>query len=525
MEEQTIKELVNYFDRARDFRENGEFKYAIEVLDKALEVDNRNTDAMNMLGEVYSDMHDWENSINSYKKVLEIDKNNTYALGALYNGYFKIGKYRDALKTAQRALELEKNEKNYLRVITILDKFADVNALRELLKDNLPDNALLKAGIVFVNHAFAVDAEKIVEKIKNSDEKNALKALIAFNNNELQKAKEIVNKLELQNDEILNLKGIFYLEDMDFTQAIRYFTAAISIDKTVPKYFYNLANAYFYNGWCDEAIGAYKHAIELDKSNVDYRFALANLYWETSDFVKAKQEVANILNIDSTHPEAQVLNALIKYKNKDFLGAKADLDKVLKKSPDFVWAKTALVQVLADLKLWDKADKLIKTIPTDENNLKLNCAKAYLAMNKGEYEKALDLAKKILEKNEYYMQALEISMQSAFNLENLQLVQQFAQRAISADINYAKGYYFLALVRKAEKDYDEAIECFKRAIMHDLTNPEYYAQMAEVYSLKKEYKTALEYASEAISIDENSAEYKQIFQNLAAKARNICQRK
>ena len=82
-------------------------------------------------------------------------------------------------------------------------------------------------------------------------------------------------------------------------------------------------------------------------------------------------------------------------------------------------------------------------------------------------------------------------------------------------MNCSDGYYYLALVRFNEQDYDEAIECMKRAITYNPVNPEYYAQMSNIYKAKNDIKTALEYISEATDIN-NSTEYKIMYQELAS---------
>lgn len=76
------------------------------------------------------------------------------------------------------------------------------------------------------------------------------------------------------------------------------------------------------------------------------------------------------------------------------------------------------------------------------------------------------------------------------------------------------------MVRFAEKDYDEAIECMKRAIMFDVNNAEYYAKMSDIYKAKEDFKTALDYIKEAESISENT-EYKLKYKELAALNRKI----
>ena len=93
------------------------------------------------------------------------------------------------------------------------------------------------------------------------------------------------------------------------------------------------------------------------------------------------------------------------------------------------------------------------------------------------------------------------------------MAKDYAQEALSLDINCSDGYYYLALVRERENDIDEAIECMKRAILYDLNNSEYYKKMCEFYQLKKDYKTALEYITEAENINPSN-EYKYIYSEL-----------
>lgn len=102
----------------------------------------------------------------------------------------------------------------------------------------------------------------------------------------------------------------------------------------------------------------------------------------------------------------------------------------------------------------------------------------------------------------------------------MELAKKYAQDAISLDINCSEGYYYLALVRVSQKDYEEAIECMKRAITYDINNAKYYAEMSNIYKLKEDIKTAFEYIKEAESID-NSTEYKIMYRELAALNRKL----
>ena len=525
--EKEIDELKLNYNLALEFREKAEYKLAIESLYKALDVEPDNFEVLVQLAEIYALMNDYERSIQYYREILELDENNLAIVNALFNKYFIVGKFKDALDYAQRALSIEKNDKNFAQLISVLDKFSDIKALRELLENeqHFSQENLILIAKVFVRHAFANDALKCLEKVIDCEEKTAVLAQINFNNGQLDVAKELVMSLSLDNPDVWNLKGLFFIEEMNFTNAIKCFSKAILRESSEPKYYYNLGNAYFYNGWTQEAVEAYKKAVELDVTNVDYRFALANLYYEMGEYKKARGEVSNILHIDDEHLDTKVLVALLKYSEKDYLGAKQDLENALKLSPNSSYIKTSLARVLIDLKLFEKAESLISEVLEHNKDVKTRCVLAYLYDAQKKYTDALALVDEVLEEVPCYMYAFYIGMRSAFSLENLDLVQKYAQDALSIDINFASAYYYLGLVRKKQYDYEEAIECFKRAIMYDLNNAEYYAEMAKIYAEQEEIKSAIDYANEAIAIDGTSTEYLQLYSDLAKRNRKICHEK
>lgn len=523
MLEKEIDELKLNFEIAMEHREKAEYKLAVEALYKALDVVPDNIEVLVQLAEIYALMNDYERSIRYYKDILEIDENNEIAISALYNKSFMLGKYKDALSYAEKLVQLNPGEKSFLRLVAVYDKFADVKALKALVEENqLTSPVLLQIAAAYVNHAFVEDAIGLLEHIEPSQEKSALQALIFFNKNELTISKELVMPLTIDSVIALNLKGLFYIEDMKFLDAIKCFLRAIALDANDPKLYFNLGNAYFYNGWIKEAIDAFKKSIELDVTNVDYRFALANLYFESKYYDKARAEVANILHIDNEHLDTKVLCALLKYVDKDYLGAKEMLENALLLAPDNDYINISLAKVLIDLKFYDKAqDLILNVLAKDAENEKNVCILAYLFAQQKKSLDALELVEKILSKDKFYMPAYSVGMQAAFDAEDLELTHKFAQEALSVDINFAEAYFYLALVRKKRFDNEEAIECLKRAIMFDLTNPKYYAEMAKVYLEDDDVKSALEYANEAITIDNSSAEYMMLYSDIAARNRQL----
>ena len=134
------------------------------------------------------------------------------------------------------------------------------------------------------------------------------------------------------------------------------------------------------------------------------------------------------------------------------------------------------------------------------------------------YDDAINLADEIIHETENYISAYILGAKASYLKGDYERTKEYAQDALSLDINCSAGYYYLALSRQSTNDSEEAIECMKRAILYDLNNPEYYAKMSEIYEAKQDYKTAFEYIKEAESID-SKTEYRISYKRLASLSR------
>jgi tetratricopeptide (TPR) repeat protein len=369
------------------------------------------------------------------------------------------------------------------------------------------------------------DAKRITTEILKTDSNNEAAKIILgkiyFDKNELEKSKEIFQTFDKNTDnpEVLNFLGLFALDDLDFTEAIKDFSKALLSDKTNALYHYNLGNAYFFNGWYKEATTSYLNAIKYDSENLDYRYALAYLYYDMKNFDKSKSEVDYILSLNENHYRTRTLEAVLKLESNDFLGAEQILLTNIKSGFEDAFTDLTLAKVYSELLVFDKAESLLnKVIEQNPQNLDYEIELAKIYIKEKKYKEALIIAEKITESNENYIKAYAIGAQAAFELKNFEKTKDFAQNSILLDVNYATGYFWLSKVRIEENDLDEAVECMKRAIMYDLNNAYYYSEMSKIYEQKSDIKTALEYAKEAESLD-NSTEYKILCSQLANQNR------
>lgn len=512
------KQSLQYIKQAFELREQKYYKPAIELLYKALELENDNIEILFQIGELYFLINNYTRAIQYLEKVLTINPNHSASLKLTRTIKERQGNLNDALEISQQLFENIPNSNNLKELIKILAKLKLFDEIEKYENSEYFNTEVrIECANAFYLNGETVKAREFLATCEDDNEEVLLlKGKIKFDENQLEEAKEIFSKIgkNSQNAEVLNYLGLFELENMNFVEAIKDFSKASNLDNSNSKYIYNLANAYFYSGWLEEAQKAYLKALYLNPDNLDYRYSLAYLYFDKKDYSRALKEVDAILNSQPEHSQTRVLKGLLLAQNKNYIEAKDILEDNLKKGFDDDFTKISLAGIYADLNIFDKAKNLInEVISKNPENLNYLNDLAEIYIKEKDYDKALEIAEKILEINSNYICGDILGAKSAFLKEDFETAKSYAQEAISLDINCSEGYYYLALVREKTGDLEEAVECMKRAILYDLNNPKYYAKMSEFYKAQEDYKTALEYISEAENLD-SSNEYKFMYSEL-----------
>ena len=511
------KEILEYIREAFSLRSQELYKPAIEMLYKALAMDNDNIEVLFQLGELYFLMKNYNRATKYLEQVLNQSPNHLESMKLLQRISFEEGYFSEALTFSEKIFKEEKNPENLKKLVINYAKLNLLDKLSKYEKDKLATpEVIYEIANAYYNNGDAKKSLKLLDKYPEEEDLRLLIGKIHFENNNLERAKEIFDSFAstTENSMILNYKGLFALEEMNFIDAIKYFSKATSISKHNPVYFYNLGNAYFFNGWMKEAKQAYSKAIYLAPDNMDYRYSLSYLYYETEQFDSCKKETDAILSTSPTHMATRTLKALLLNRENEYNKAKEILEGNLKDGADDDFTLISLGKTYALLDMYTKAEKVInKVIERNPENLNYISELADIYIKEKLYDKALELAQKTVELNPNFIYGYVLTAKIAELKEDYDLMKEYSQEALALDMNCSEAYYTLAKVRKNEKDFEEAIECMKRAITHDVTNPKYYAEMSELYKGIKDYKTALEYISEAESIS-HSTEYKFMYSEL-----------
>lgn len=522
------EEIVSYIKRAFELKSQECYKQAVEMLYKALEIESDNIEILFQIGELYFLLHNYDRAVQYFEKVLAEDEKHLPSLKILCTIKERQNIIDEAIEIAEKIFELSNSKDSLKRLLKFYGKSGNIDKIEGLKSEYKNDESCLyECANALYKNKFINRAEEIISKvdIENPDNEDAkiLLGKIYFDKNEFAKSKSIFDSFSStsQNPEVLNYKGLFELESLNFVEAVKFFSKAANIAKTNPLYYYNLANAYFYNGWLNEAEDAYKKALANAPDNLDYRYSLAYMYFEMKNYDKTQKEVDFILEHNKNHYQTKVLQALLKLREKDYLGSRQILEENLKNGCEDDFTLISLSKVYKEIHLYEKAAELLKKVITKcPHNLSYMIDMAELYIKEKSYDKALELSQKVIEENDRFISAYITAAHAAYEKEDFEKSKEYAQDALTLDINCSEGYYWLAKVRIKEEDFDEAAECMKRAITFDVNNAKYYAEMSNIYKKKNDIKTAFEYIKEAENID-NSTEYKIMYKELAALNRKL----
>ena len=521
-----VNEVLDYITKSFDLKRQGFYKPAIEMLYKALSLENNNEEILSQLAELYYLLENSERAIHYIEKTLEINPLHSECLKLMKKIYYNEGNYVEAQKAAVKVFELNPTAQNFADRIQILNKINDFETVQSLEHSSFEfdEEIYYQFALSHYQNDDYMTAVKYLEKandLKPDDIRTeTLLAEIYYLNNEFEKSKQLFQKYEKEQDNpvVMNYLGLFKLEENKIEDAINYFSKAVKADSQNSKYTYNLANAYLVNGWTDEAAKYMNIAICLEPDNCEYRYTQAYSYFINEQYDKSLSEIKNILKINPDYENATVLNALIKSKTGDPVAAKVELDKIVKSNPKNDFALHSLAQICVDLNQNNLASELMAKVVELAPTLVNKTEYVNLLIENKSYGEAQEIIEKILEENPKYVDGYVLQAKNYIFMKDFDSAFDSAQQIIELSQNDSKGYFYNALALFEMGDVNFAIESMKKAISLDVNNANYYVRMSEFYQKLGENENALAYISEAASIDE-SAKNKELYAKLASIVR------
>lgn len=387
------------------------------------------------LASVFTALNDYDNAIKIYDEM--IAKNSGDLSARFYKGklYEKKGDISSAIKQYREILSLKKGDANASEALNSLLGNLNGDQLAGYLKneaDNNPSsydaqfkyayemhkNKAYLAAIEYYKRAIAADknhAEPFINLaqifIIQEDFTKANNAIahglsVLPGNSDLQNLKDSIDK---QNANSIYAKGAELYNNGDYRGALEYY---LKIPYRTPEILTVIGNCYFELKEGDNAINAYKEVLAQDSKNENAMLMIANLLMVSKREDEAKTYLNKILAINPNNQDAKnALNAL----NEGEEGA-----------------------------LLDSAISLYEAKKFDE---------ALVVLNKLTYKNPKNAYA-------YYYKGVIYEERGALDLALAEY-----KKSISADSNFALGYYMTAVVLDTKENYKEAASYYDRYVV------------------------------------------------------------
>ena len=190
-------EVLGYITKSFDLKRQGFYKPAIEMLYKALTIENNNVEILSQLAELYYLLENNQRAISYIEKTLEINPLHIDCLKLMKTIHLNDENYVEAQKAAVKIFELNPTAENLAEKIIILNKINDFETVENLEHMNIEfdDEIYYQFAVAHYQHKDYPKAIQYLEKaksIKPDNEKiETLLAEIYYLNNEFEKSKEL----------------------------------------------------------------------------------------------------------------------------------------------------------------------------------------------------------------------------------------------------------------------------------------------------------------------------------------------
>lgn len=487
-----INELIN----------NKEFALAKNELLKVIENDEKNIEALKLLGlchinldefkdgqavfetvvkynddatswfylaNCYDNQEDYIHAIAAYEEVLRMRSEYTDAYKNLAVVYVKNSEPQKAIETVQRALDYVTDDytvyyiagtacmsmKDFEKALEFFEKALELNPEHSQLYNNL--------GTCYVSTG---NLDKAYGSFLKASEYDSNNSITYFN---------IASILQMQNkhkEACVFFKKAYMLEPQDnylaalalsevksnqMREAIIHYKTLASHHPEKPNFQYNLACCYDAVGEYASAIAILAHLVLLNPKSVSMSRKLAGIYVKVGKLLNAKEIYEKIIIQGNVSYEIYYEFANICLRTNDSDKAEKILKKVVQLNPEFAPAHKDLGVLYLSKRLFDYAEdefqKAIKAAPNDFGSL-------------FEYANFLHATTDFKKADEYYEKALSINPDNyeavgfcALNkmlLGDLETADRQIEEALNKISNDGFMYFIAGKIKYLKKEFEDA---------------------------------------------------------------------
>ena len=273
-------DVATHISRGDTYRDQGEYRQAIDEYTYAIKLDSDNAYAYTVRGHAYSTLRQYRRAIEDLDRAIKVEPKNAYAYMVRGHAYSMLGKLDNALTDLDRAIELEpKNAYAYTtrgyvydvlgkpdrairdldRAIEIQPKLARAYFTRGLAFTTKKKNDLALADFTQVIRLTPSDPSAYYNRgLIYSEEGQSDLALADFTQ---------VIRLDSNNTLAYYNRGLIYGQQHNIGRAIDDFMQAIKYEPYFAQAYYDLGKIYMTIGHINDAVESFKKVLELTSNS------------------------------------------------------------------------------------------------------------------------------------------------------------------------------------------------------------------------------------------------------------------
>lgn len=480
-----------------------DFEQAKSILKNITEVDDKNIEALKLLGlcntnlglfsegkkcfetvvkyknddatswfylaNCYDQLNDFLHAKPAYLEVIKLRENYLDAyknLGALY---IKNGEAPKAFELAKTAMEITQDDyliyylagtallamKDYKNSITHFEKAVELNPRHSQLYNNL--------GTAYLTLGQYEKAYASYLKASDLDPKNSLTfyniaSILQIQNKHAEACEFFQKAYSIENlEQYLVALALCEFRSGQYDAAIQHYKNLVSMHPEKHNFQYNLACCYEMIGELTFAIGILDQLTLLNPKSKLMSQKLANLYLKTDQPQKAKEIYEQILANGIVSPDIYYEYALICVKTDDIDIAEKILKKVVELNPEAAHARKDLGVIYLSKRLFDYAkDEFEQAYKIGSNDPAIIFEYANFLHATSDFAKAQELYEKAFEKNENDPNILIFAALNSLALNNLDKALIFINLALKIIPEDPFVLFTAGKIHFALKDFEKA---------------------------------------------------------------------
>jgi len=484
----------------------GLMKEAIKYYEKAVEINQTDTDAITKIADFYVQISDSTKAMEYYDMALKIDAKHSAAIIGKTEIYVLLSqKEKIYLELAKLDLKTLTNPQLLARVAKIYSNIGDKAKALDFYDMAIKSDPsyvepyIAKAQILLMDFNKVKDLDQILvvlEKLgKDRYPYHLIKGIIDHKNADYKSAAEhfkIADEKNSAGDErVYFFYGEFLKDQQKYAEASDMLHRAYKADPENYDYMQSYIDSLEKEKKWKTVISMLESKTFLEKRKYKSYSSLANAYLHTKDYEKALAAINHALELNSQNTYVYYLKAKILYTMGRYPEAEKEIDTAVvidMKNFENYMLYARVLSKLGDYKgAVEKIEAAEKLDPQDQDLLLM---KGIIYKNLDDYRNALKYFNRVTNKSlkkEAYLEIGESYMQLGKRKEAMSYFKKAEKSG-----NHAADKQ-IALILYEEGKTDQAINYFKKVLRHDKNDIEAMRQLGYIYKEREEFSKALAY--------------------------------